>query len=277
MPPPEKRSGPHASTGRRQDTSPATRVTARQLRARPPAPPDGLKAVKPNDWIQIWRRVRVQPKAEVAAFDGESKVKVTTAVKMVGLAGCTFAQYEDGTRVRPGNEVLAAITGLNARTVGEAVRTIRQLGFWWQYIDGSGQGRRGIASEYRLTIPADLFDRIPLLTPELDGVAEPGYHPMPDQVISDQVISDAGTQDLRCRNTGSEIPPPLQDPPPTETHTDSAVDGSVEGVGSGEGKPETDTSRDSAGFNLHTRKGTEQARQAAANALREWERQQAQS
>jgi hypothetical protein len=203
-------------------------------KAKPPDPPAGLTAVCPNDWLQIWRRVRVQPKVEIRTWTGDGKkIKITPAIKAAGFAGCTFAEYDDGARIFPGNAILGLITGLDERTAGRAVGAICRLGFWWRYVDGSAQGRRRIASEYRLTVPDDFLARVPLLTTEFaisDASNVLDYPRISDPVISDPVISDTGTPDLRSRNTGSQIRPPLQDPPSTETHDGSLVGGSVEGA-----------------------------------------------
>lgn len=186
----------------------------------PPDPPAGLTAVKPSLWLPVWRRVRVQPSVEVKPWDGGNSVKITASVKTVGVWAMTFAEYEDGTRVFPGVEILGLVAGVTERTAGLAMGAICQLGFMWQYVNGSRAGRPragrgGVASEYRLTLPDDLLERVPMLPPELRLGDAAEYHPNSDHLISlhlfsDQVISDPGSPELSDRITRTEFAPPNQ-------------------------------------------------------------------
>jgi hypothetical protein len=188
---------------------------------RPPAPPPELMSATPIDWVQVWRRVMADPAVYVAPWTaGAAPVKVTAAVKAVGLAGCTWADFDDGTRIFPGNGILARVTGISERTAGLAISTICRLGFWWRYVDGSLEGRRGIASEYRLTIPADVLDgRVPMLTPEYKIPKAAEDQATSDHLISDHLISATGTPELSDRNTRTQIAPPSHYPPYTETQS----------------------------------------------------------
>lgn len=206
-----------------------------------PSPPAGLTAVKPSLWLPVWRRVRVQPSVEVKAWDGRALVKVTASVKNVGVWAQTFAEYEDGTRVFPGVEILALVAGVTEKTAGQAMCAICQLGFMFQYVNGSRsgrprKGRGGVASEYRLTLPDDLLERVPMLPPEFrfDDAAE--YHPNSDHLIShhlirDQMISVPGSPELSSRITRTQFAPPNQDHITNpDTSQMAVVTTSVEGV-----------------------------------------------
>lgn len=179
-------------------------------------------AVSQNAWLQVWRRIRVDPKTEVKPWSGTEAVTITASVKNVGQWASTFADYDDGTRVHPGLEVLANIAGCTPKTAGAALAAMCRLGFLWQYVDGSkggrpANGKSAEASEYRLTVPDDyLSGRVPFLTkrfrlPEDDDGEDD--HPNSDQVnslhlISDQVNSDPGSPELSDQITGTEFTPP---------------------------------------------------------------------
>ena len=114
-----------------------------------PEPPAGLIAVGPREWMNVWVRVIASP-----------------SVKLVGTMAAHFADYEDGTKIHPGTELLAAVTGLTTRTVKESLKQMREWEVIWRYVEGSKQGRRKLSDEYRLTIPKDIIGRIPMLDPE---------------------------------------------------------------------------------------------------------------
>lgn len=190
-------------------------MTPRRRNPPAPQPPPGLTAALPNDWIQAWRQVRVQPQVDVPAWDGGEPARVTPSVKSVGLFAATFATWETGADVRPGVDILAQVAGYSTKAVGMALDTVCRLGFMWRYVSGSqggrpGQGGRPVKSTYRLTVPDDILSgRVPLLDP---GYGAPGDDPTSDQVISDQQISDPGSPELSSRITRTEFALPLQDP-----------------------------------------------------------------
>ena len=186
-----------------------------------PDPPAGLLAVSASLWLPVWRHVRVQPSVEVKPWAGSEPyepVQITASVKNVGLWAYTFAEYADGTRIFPGLEMLAPIAGYSERATGVALASICRLGFLWRYVDGSksgrpGSGQRPRSSEYRLTVPEDMTDRVPLLR---FGIPEEGEddhpnsdHLMSDQVISDQLISATGSPELSDRITRTQFAPPI--------------------------------------------------------------------
>lgn len=115
-----------------------------------PAPPEGLRAVTPGEWIQVWRRARVP-----------------FTVKGVGLALATFADWNDGTRIHPGNATLASVCSeMHPKTIERAIAVIRGYDLIWRYVEGSRKGKEGVNDEYRLTIPDDILVRIPMLNPD---------------------------------------------------------------------------------------------------------------
>jgi hypothetical protein len=201
-----------------------------------PQPPAGLTAAIPNDWLHAWRRVRVQPRVDVPAWDGSGTVRVTASVKSVGLFAATFATWETGADVRPGLAVLAPVAGYTERATGIALDVACRLGFLWRYVDGSqagrpGGGRRPMVSEYRLTVPDDIMSgRVPLLDA---GYHEPGYHPNSDQEIQDHPIPEPGSPELSDEITRTQFAPPLQDP-----HTDPGITVVSLSATSVEGKPD---------------------------------------
>jgi len=80
----------------------------------------------------------------------------------------TYAN-SDGTRVRPGQKRLANVMGTSISTVERGQRALEAIGFIEMTYKGhsAGRGRSGgFASEYRLTIPSDILERIPMLDPD---------------------------------------------------------------------------------------------------------------
>lgn len=122
---------------------------------KPPDPPHGLIAVDPREWMRVWARV-------IAA----------RSVKCTGAFLAYFADYETGAEIRPGTELLARVCGMTPRTVIGSLAQIREWELIWRYSEGKKQGRRGMADVYRLTIPHDIFERVPLLDPDLGGAVD---------------------------------------------------------------------------------------------------------
>jgi hypothetical protein len=116
-----------------------------------PEPPEGLIAQNPDQWVQVWRRVIT-----------------TTPTKAVCYAAASFADWETGAKVRPGNPMLARIYGCSTKSVERAFAFLRDNHLMWRYHHGR---REGDADEYRLTIPEDVTN-LPLLTPEFDDPSD---------------------------------------------------------------------------------------------------------
>lgn len=92
------------------------------------------------------------------------RVVMPSTQKLVALVLASYAD-RDGSRVRPGNEVLAAVTGQSERSVKRCLAALREVGLLVVSQRGGGRAGRGKATEYQLTIPVDLLDRVVLLQP----------------------------------------------------------------------------------------------------------------
>lgn len=145
---------------------------------KPPDPPPGLMPVGPREWMNVWARVIAPP-----------------SVKLVGVMAAHFADYSTGADIRPGNEILAVVSGgMDKRTVLKALGQIREWGMIWRYSEGRLQGRRGMADVYRLTVPEDALVMIPMLDPDY-------RHPVDNLLGSGDLRSgDLRSGDLNGRN-----------------------------------------------------------------------------
>lgn len=104
------------------------------------------------EWERILRRIRVS----------------VPSVKLVGFAMATYANA-DGTKIRPGQKRLAAVLGTSEMTVRRGQAELEATGMLELVFKGHSQGRGqagGYASEYRLTVPSDLLECVPLLDPD---------------------------------------------------------------------------------------------------------------
>lgn len=119
-----------------------------------PLPAD-LKPAAFNEWVPVFRRVIADP-----------------SIKCVGMMAASYAS-PDGTNIFPGNVRIVNVTGLSDRAVRNAFRVLRDLGLMHRCAKGSACGRRGMADEYRLTIPLDIFGRTEMLTPD-EELPDPG-------------------------------------------------------------------------------------------------------
>ncbi|MEC3977878.1 hypothetical protein [Amycolatopsis sp. H20-H5] len=102
----------------------------------------------------------------VGRFEWERIVRRVPMPQRVKLLALTLSSYADadGTRVRPGFDILAAVTGQSDRTVRRSMSALRDdFGLVDQVSRGGGRAGRGKAAEYRLTVPTDLLDRVALL------------------------------------------------------------------------------------------------------------------
>jgi DNA-binding transcriptional ArsR family regulator len=100
-------------------------------------------------------------------FDWERMIRralIPLTVKGIALILASYADG-DGRNARPGERRMIAVTGTSESTVRRALAELRRLGLVERVFQGGSVGRRGQADEYRLTLPADLLDRVPCLTP----------------------------------------------------------------------------------------------------------------
>jgi hypothetical protein len=168
---------------------PSSRVTRtaavqaeRDRRIPRPSPESGLRVASPNEWLPIWREVKAKP-----------------PIKVVGYALLEYADYGDGADIRPGEPLLALKTDQSERTVGKALAQMRAWGLIWRYVEGSSQGRRQLADEYRFTIPDDLMTRVPLITTVARLPDHPNDVPVitPDHPNEIRVIEPDQANDVR--------------------------------------------------------------------------------
>lgn len=128
-------------------------------------------------------------------FDWERLIRRIVMPKPVKLAAFVLATYADpdGTRVRPGMEVLAAVTGDSEKNARRILSTLREMGLVELVSRGGGKGGRGKASEYRLTIPDDLLERFAMLepgdkpaeSPDIQMSAQSTHNPVDNPVDKD--------------------------------------------------------------------------------------------
>lgn len=134
---------------------------------------------------------RSTPPAErrpTGRFEWERLVRravIPWRIKGFALLLSTYAD-PDGSRVRPGQDALAAITERSDRTVRRMLDELDDLGLIELVMRGGGRGHSKRTTVYRLTIPADLLDRFELLSP-----AERPYR-SPDTQVSGQSGQDHG-------------------------------------------------------------------------------------
>ncbi|MCT9624260.1 hypothetical protein HWD94_03865 [Pseudarthrobacter equi] len=177
------------------------------------------------EWERIIRRAIITP----------------PSVKFLGLMMATYASA-DGSRVRPGQARLAAVMGTSISTVERGQRTMEKEGFLEMVFKGhsAGRGRNaGYASEYRLTIPSDLLDRVPMLDPDEKHPSpmtdDSAIHPAPvtgesgslAKGLAKGFAKDGGETPVNPEETpvtGAEIPvnstetPVTHDGPPQHKH-----------------------------------------------------------
>ena len=119
------------------------------MRREVPDPPPGLTAVDPREWTRMWARVVASP-----------------SVKCVGFACAHFADYKNGSEIRPGIPLLMRVCGgMGNKTVGDALKLMRDWHVLWRYHEAAKSGVRNDADIYQLTFPDDI-SAIPMMDPE---------------------------------------------------------------------------------------------------------------
>ena len=115
-----------------------------------PEPPPGLTPVDPRTWSHMWARVMASP-----------------SVKCVGFACAYFADYKHGHDVRPGIPLLMRVCGgMSNKTVGDALKLMREWGVLWRYYEAAKSGIKGDVDMYQLVFPDDIT-AIPMMCPKL--------------------------------------------------------------------------------------------------------------
>ncbi len=173
------------------------------------------------------------------------RAQLDFTVMGVGLVLATYAD-SDGSNVRPGLKRLIAVTGKSRATICRALATLRDLGLIDYVFQASRDGHKDKVDEYRLTMPADLTERIPLLGPDENQVSP--MRPGLPTTTSPQRDLAAETRSHPCDNQVSPMRQPglTGETPPQQdhnTHQPSPVvpigDGPVEGS-----RPSTDQARE---------------------------------
>lgn len=167
------------------------------------------------------------------------RIKMPKPLKLVALILAGHAD-KDGTRVRPGAELLAAFTGDGERHARRLVGQLRdQYGLIQQTSRGGGRGGAGRTATYRLTVPVDLLDRCDLLDPDgrpngLTGHPEDRSNQQeptdPPDTDAQSPDTEVPTQRDRATVDAPEPPAPPAVSPDTQVagETPSPVDGSVD-------------------------------------------------
>ena len=102
------------------------------------------------EWERIVRRCRLRP-----------------LTKYVGMVLAQYAN-SDGTNAFPSVAKLARVTGLSERSVRNALSDMRSTGLIKRVQKGGLRGTQAIPDVHCLVIPADLLERVELLTPGED-------------------------------------------------------------------------------------------------------------
>ncbi|WP_143264230.1 hypothetical protein [Amycolatopsis kentuckyensis] len=90
------------------------------------------------------------------------RIPLPQGVKLLALVLATYADA-DGSRVRPGLDLLVSDTGQSKATVKRGLAQLRDdLGVLELVSRGGGRGGQGKAATYRLAFPHDLLDRVEL-------------------------------------------------------------------------------------------------------------------
>ena len=101
----------------------------------------------------------------VGRFDWERWIRrliLPQKEKYHALMLATYAD-PDGSRVRPGTVVMAAVTNTSEATVKRHMDVLRERGLIKKVKQGNRHARR--ADEYQLTIPANILE-LPMLDPD---------------------------------------------------------------------------------------------------------------
>lgn len=146
------------------------------------------------------------PLAEVGRFEWERVIKKCTfkqsATKLVALLLATYAS-EDGSSVRPGRERLSIVAGLSAKHVSTQLGRLEDLGLVFKVHNGSSYGRRGgLASVYRLTAPAKLYE----LYQEDPDEVEQLWHEAAWLVLTEQQENPSSPVSKEQGNPSSHVP-----------------------------------------------------------------------
>jgi hypothetical protein len=133
--------------------------------------------------------------------------------KLVGLMLATYAN-KDGSNAHPGEDRLAADCGLTERAVRGHLAALRDdLGLIERTYRGSQSGRRKLADEYALRVPADVVARLQHRNAASGDAAQHRNDgscvqaPISGISASDHRNLSADHRNLSAWNTGTVLPP----------------------------------------------------------------------
>jgi len=92
------------------------------------------------------------------------RCRLSPMTKYVGFALAQYANT-DGTNAFPSVAKLALVTGLAERTIRKGLTDLRGLGLIVRDRKGGMRGTQSYSDLHHLAIPADLLERVELLTP----------------------------------------------------------------------------------------------------------------
>lgn len=123
---------------------------------------DDRPPVSSREWVDVISRLDLPSSVQLG--------KTTIAARMVKLVAYRVSWYADGKtgrRVFPGLARLAVECSVTYKAAQYAVRWLRDMGLLTLvHSTGGPQGTKARnADEYRLTIPADLLDRVSVMDP----------------------------------------------------------------------------------------------------------------
>lgn len=106
------------------------------------------------------------PPSDKFRFEWERLVRRCMIPGPVKLVGYTLAQYGNawGTEIRPGFPRLASTCGMGESTARRHVDTLLGVGLVVRLTHGGGRTRK--AATYRLAVPIDLVEKVPMLAPD---------------------------------------------------------------------------------------------------------------
>ena len=154
--------------------------------------------------------------ASTSRFDWERAIRALPIRpplrKLVALMIATYANGNGGN-AHPGEDRLAEECGITTRAVRGHLAALREVGLLVRTFNGSQSGRRRLADEYELAIPADVLSRLQEADHrnEGSGVREP---------ITGTSVPDHRNPGAKHRNEGSQITGTRV--PPTSTYTKDA-------------------------------------------------------
>lgn len=173
----------------------------------------------------MWRRVNDDDDDDhkVSRYEWERWLRrcvLPSSTKLVGFVMATYAA-RDGSRIFPGVARLAATTALSERTVRTALGNLRDVGLIERVYPGGRRGVMAYADVHRLAIPADLMDRVEMLSAEEDKL--PRRQPLPPGVASNGVSN----RQLSASQPATDDAQPATDDIPTGNGCTPTTQGSI--------------------------------------------------